>query len=119
MCAISLLFDARGRRCNGLDEYHTTNPSVVSHFSRIVCQAPPTMEGLGGTRIVAPYNPMIDEPGGSCATEGLRLAELLTALSLATDLGMGQPLEHALRSCLIAIGLSERLRLRPEELAEV
>ena len=53
------------------------------------------------------------------AAGGLRLAELLTALSLATDLGMGQPLEHALRSCLIAIGLGERLRLRPEELAEV
>src|ERR1700730_16080385 len=51
--------------------------------------------------------------------EGLRLAELMAALSLATDLGMGQPLEQALRTCLIALGLGERLGLRGEELSEV
>jgi hypothetical protein len=33
---------------------------------------------------------------------GLRLAELLAAFSLATDLGMGQPMDHVLRSWLIA-----------------
>jgi hypothetical protein len=44
-------------------------------------------------------------------TERLRLAELMAALSLATDLGMGQPLEQALRTCLIAIELAERMRL--------
>ena len=53
------------------------------------------------------------------AAGGLRLAELLAALSLATDLGMGQPLEQALRTCLIALGLGERLRLRPDELSEI
>jgi hypothetical protein len=46
-------------------------------------------------------------------SEGLRLAELLAALSLATDLGMGQPLEQALRTCLIALELGQRLRLGP------
>jgi HD-GYP domain-containing protein (c-di-GMP phosphodiesterase class II) len=51
--------------------------------------------------------------------DGLRLAELLAALSLATDLGMGQPLEQALRTCLIALDLGDCLRLRAEELAEV
>jgi HD-GYP domain-containing protein (c-di-GMP phosphodiesterase class II) len=39
----------------------------------------------------------------------LRLAELIAALSLATDLGMGQPMEKAMRSCLIALGLGRRL----------
>ena len=33
---------------------------------------------------------------------GLRLAELVGAFSLATDLGLGQPMEHVLRSWLIA-----------------
>lgn len=33
---------------------------------------------------------------------GLRLAELVAAFSLALDLGMGQPMEHVLRSWLIA-----------------
>jgi HD-GYP domain-containing protein (c-di-GMP phosphodiesterase class II) len=42
---------------------------------------------------------------------GLRLAELLAAFSLATDLGMGQPMEHVLRSWLIAGRLAERLGL--------
>jgi HD-GYP domain-containing protein (c-di-GMP phosphodiesterase class II) len=44
---------------------------------------------------------------------GLRLAELLAAFSLATDLGMGQPMEHVLRSWLIAGRLGERLGLDP------
>jgi len=33
---------------------------------------------------------------------GVRLAELLAVLSLGADLGMGQPMEHAMRQCLIA-----------------
>jgi HD-GYP domain-containing protein (c-di-GMP phosphodiesterase class II) len=36
----------------------------------------------------------------------LRLAELVMALSLATDLGTGQPMEHALRVCLLATELA-------------
>ncbi|TMD35635.1 MAG: metal-dependent phosphohydrolase, partial [Chloroflexi bacterium] len=51
--------------------------------------------------------------------ERLRLAELMAALSLATDLGMGQPVEQALRTCLIATALGERLGLGDEELSEV
>lgn len=51
--------------------------------------------------------------------ERLRLAELMAALSLATDLGMGQPIEQALRTCLIATALGERLGLGDEELSEV
>ena len=39
------------------------------------------------------------------------LAELLAVLSLATDLGMGQPMEHVLRQCLIALRLAGRLGL--------
>jgi len=49
----------------------------------------------------------------------LRLAELMAALSLATDLGMGQPLEQALRTCLIAIELAERMGLAKDEISEV
>jgi HD-GYP domain-containing protein (c-di-GMP phosphodiesterase class II) len=37
-----------------------------------------------------------------------RLAELVAALSLATDLGLGQAMEHGLRGCLIATRLAER-----------
>jgi HD-GYP domain-containing protein (c-di-GMP phosphodiesterase class II) len=36
-----------------------------------------------------------------------RRAELLCALSLATDLGSGQPLEHGLRVCAAAVALGE------------
>jgi len=52
-------------------------------------------------------------------TERLRLAELMAALSLATDLGMGQPLEQALRTCLIAMELAELMGLTNDEISEV
>lgn len=39
---------------------------------------------------------------------GPRRAELLAALSLAIDLGLGQPMEHMLRSSLIATRLADR-----------
>lgn len=40
-----------------------------------------------------------------------RLAELTIALSLATDLGTGQPLEHGLRTCWLSLATSEALGL--------
>jgi HD-GYP domain-containing protein (c-di-GMP phosphodiesterase class II) len=49
----------------------------------------------------------------------LRLAELVAALSLATDLGMGSPLEQELRSCLVAVRLGEQLGLDEDELTHV
>jgi hypothetical protein len=49
----------------------------------------------------------------------VRLAELVATLSLATDLGMGQPMEHRLRSCLLAMRLAERLALDRDTLRQV
>jgi HD-GYP domain-containing protein (c-di-GMP phosphodiesterase class II) len=49
----------------------------------------------------------------------IRLAELIAALSLATDLGMGQPLEYALCSCVLAVRLGEALGFNESELREV
>ncbi len=40
---------------------------------------------------------------------GVRLSELLGVLSFGADLGMGQPMEHVLRQCLIALGLADRV----------
>jgi HD-GYP domain-containing protein (c-di-GMP phosphodiesterase class II) len=41
----------------------------------------------------------------------VRLAELVAALSLGVDLGFGQPMEHVLRQCLIALRIAERAGL--------
>ncbi|HEY9287899.1 MAG TPA: HD domain-containing phosphohydrolase [Candidatus Dormibacteraeota bacterium] len=49
----------------------------------------------------------------------VRLAELITALSLATDLGMGQPMEKAMRSTLIALGLGNRLNCDAATLSDI
>lgn len=46
---------------------------------------------------------------------GVRLAELIAALSLGTDLGLGQPMEHVLRSCLIALRLGEDAGIAEDE----
>jgi HD-GYP domain-containing protein (c-di-GMP phosphodiesterase class II)/DNA-binding CsgD family transcriptional regulator len=40
-----------------------------------------------------------------------RLAELTIALSLATDLGFGQPIEQGLRTCWLSLAASEQLGL--------
>lgn len=43
-----------------------------------------------------------------------RLAELTIALSLATDLGTGQPMEHGLRTCWLSMRTAEALGLDEE-----
>jgi HD-GYP domain-containing protein (c-di-GMP phosphodiesterase class II) len=40
-----------------------------------------------------------------------RLAELTIALSLATDLGTGQPMEHGLRTCWLSLAVADALGL--------
>ena len=47
----------------------------------------------------------------------VRLSEVLVALSLATDLGFGQPAEHMLRSARISMRIGDRLGLAQGELA--
>lgn len=42
-------------------------------------------------------------------------AEVLAALSVAVDLGLGQPAEHMLRSALIALRLADRLGLTEQQ----
>ena len=49
----------------------------------------------------------------------VRLAELVAALSLGIDLGFGQPMEHVLRQCLIALRIAEGLGLDEDERAVV
>ena len=53
------------------------------------------------------------------ARSDVRLAELVAALSLGIDLGFGQPMEHVLRQCLIALRLAERIGLDPDERASL
>ena len=49
----------------------------------------------------------------------VRLAELVAALSLGIDLGFGQPMEHVLRQCLIALRLADRIGLDEQGRAAV
>jgi HD-GYP domain-containing protein (c-di-GMP phosphodiesterase class II) len=50
-------------------------------------------------------------------SSGVRLNEVLVALSLATDLGLGQPSEHMVRSARLSMRLGERLSLDTDQLA--
>jgi HD-GYP domain-containing protein (c-di-GMP phosphodiesterase class II) len=49
----------------------------------------------------------------------VRLAELVAALSLGIDLGFGQPMEHVLRQCLLALRVAEQLGLDDDARADV
>ena len=44
-----------------------------------------------------------------------RLAELTVALSLATDLGTGQPMEHGLRTCWLSVAIADALGVTPQD----
>ena len=48
----------------------------------------------------------------------VRAAEVVGALSLATDLGTGQPLEHALRTAVLAVRLGELAGASAQELVD-
>ncbi len=50
---------------------------------------------------------------------GLRLVELLGAISLATDLGTGQPHGHGLRTAVLAVALGRELGLDDDAVADV
>jgi HD-GYP domain-containing protein (c-di-GMP phosphodiesterase class II) len=58
-------------------------------------------------------------PESVSQTTDLRLAELLAALSLASDLAHNLPTESALRNSLVAIGVARRQGLSGDELSEV
>ena len=56
---------------------------------------------------------------GETDRAGVRLAELVAALSLGIDLGFGQPMEHVLRQTLIALRLAERIGVDQQTRATV
>jgi hypothetical protein len=56
---------------------------------------------------------------GASPRGNVRLAEMVATLSLGTDLGLGLPMEHVIRQCLIALRLSERLGFDESERAVV
>ncbi len=57
--------------------------------------------------------------GDVADTAGFRLTELVAAISLATDLGTGQPLEHALRTCRLSMAVAAELGLDARNAADV
>ena len=67
------------------------------------------MDGTDPKATVAPTN-QVEQP--------IRAVELVGVLSLATDLGTRQPLEHALRTAVLAVRLGELAGASAQELSE-
>src|SRR3954470_3810394 len=59
-----------------------------------------------------------EDPAALADDRPMRLAEVVAALSIATDLGTGQPLEHALRTAVLAVRLGELAGASTEQLAD-
>src|SRR4051794_20885380 len=59
-----------------------------------------------------------EDPAALADDRPMRTAEVVGALSIATDLGTGQPLEHAMRSAVLAVRLGELAGASAEELAD-
>jgi HD-GYP domain-containing protein (c-di-GMP phosphodiesterase class II) len=64
-------------------------------------------------------SPSLSAPQPPPGRAALRLAEVVFALSIASDLGMGQPLEHGLRTTMAAVRLAELAGLGRDELGDV
>jgi HD-GYP domain-containing protein (c-di-GMP phosphodiesterase class II) len=60
----------------------------------------------------------LDRPNSPPRAGRIRAAEVVGALSLATDLGTGQPLEHALRTAVLAVRLGELAGASAKDLAD-
>jgi HD-GYP domain-containing protein (c-di-GMP phosphodiesterase class II) len=58
-------------------------------------------------------------PSSALNAEPVRRVEIVAALSLATDLAIGQPVEFALRSCALAVALAEAAQLDRETVRQV
>jgi putative nucleotidyltransferase with HDIG domain len=49
----------------------------------------------------------------------IRLSDVISALSVALDLTEGQPMGHAIRSCLIGMRIADELQLPPEQRSDL
>jgi HD-GYP domain-containing protein (c-di-GMP phosphodiesterase class II) len=61
----------------------------------------------------------VDEAADAHGATAVRRAELIGVLSLATDLAMGQPFEHGLRTALVAVHVGRELGLDERTLEDV
>jgi HD-GYP domain-containing protein (c-di-GMP phosphodiesterase class II) len=68
-----------------------------------------------GSHCVASWAGAACEPGRTALAGKLRLAEAAGVLSLSTDLAMGQPLEHGLRTATLALRLAQAMGLTEDE----
>src|SRR5215475_10382897 len=73
--------------------------------TRRLCRGHGVNPSFSGSSRCSPVRRLVGMGDGS--DTGARLAELLAALSLGIDLGFGQPMEHVLRQCRIALRLCE------------
>jgi len=49
----------------------------------------------------------------------IRLSDVVSALSAALDLTEGQPMGHAVRSCILGMRIAQELQLPPEQCADL
>ena len=52
-------------------------------------------------------------------TAAIRLSDLISALSVALDLTEGQPMGHAVRSCIVGMRIAEELRLSQQDRSDL
>src|SRR3954449_7834175 len=83
--------------------------------------SPPILSRGGAVRVgfdVVASDPRAVATAKPSSERPIRAAEVVGALSLATDLGTGQPLEHALRTAILAVRLGNLAGASTKELAD-
>jgi HD-GYP domain-containing protein (c-di-GMP phosphodiesterase class II)/DNA-binding CsgD family transcriptional regulator len=102
-----MLMDPPGRSTNGRSNVHGPRECRVPASERV------------GDRPVNVGGPTLAVVAPDARDSGITLAEVLAAYSLATDLGLGQPMEHLLRSWRIASRLGAHVGLPEDEQASL
>lgn len=91
---------------------------VFINFTRPEVLAAPASRCAADNRLACRQNERMVSQTGEVPKPSAELptrAELLAALSVAIDLGLGQPAEHMLRSALIATRIADRLGLGAQQ----
>jgi putative nucleotidyltransferase with HDIG domain len=52
-------------------------------------------------------------------TDTIRLSDVISALSVALDLTEGQPMGHAIRSCILGMRIADELQLAPQQRSDL
>ena len=107
-----------GKMAQKISNSGDSGETLVPTYS---CGNPHRTLGLEFTRQIhmAPSSTSLTQESPAISGVHLRMSDLISALSLALDLTEGQPMGHAVKSCLLGMRIAEILKLSVEQRSDL